>query len=76
MTAKLVVRIGFSLSAFLIRMRLSARVFRRLLVRAGIPPADAETLYRAYKGPGLISLLKRIDLCPSVGKGRGISIFS
>lgn len=57
---RLFTRICFTGLGFLIRVRLSARAYRRRLIRAGVPHEHAEILYRDFKGTGLISLLKRI----------------
>ncbi len=56
---RLLTRILFTGLGFLIRVRLSARVYRRRLIRAGVPRAHAEVLCRDFKGTGLLSLLKR-----------------
>ncbi|RLE35651.1 hypothetical protein DRJ12_04990 [Candidatus Acetothermia bacterium] len=54
----LLTRLAFFGLGFAVRVRLSARAYRRRLIRAGVPREHAEILYREFKETGLISLLK------------------
>jgi len=46
---------------FLVRRGMSARAYRRRLIRSGLPRAHAEALAEDYKGPGLLPLLSQLD---------------
>jgi len=56
---RLLTRFLFTGLGFLIRVQLSARAYRRRLIRAGVPREHAEILCRDFKETGLFSLLKR-----------------
>ncbi len=58
---RLLIRIVLIVVGFNLQVRLSARVYRRRLIRAGVPRAYADKLARDFRGIVSLSALRRLQ---------------